>query len=401
MKSLVLIGLPIAVALALWQGPAVGGTIYCNFNDTAFQYIGKGSDPPTTWREGDSQGSATVVDRQVRLTGNGSTLISGGLIRYNDINDVLDGNPSPGRPVLPDLSLEFTIPDFNVLRAFPLDAYPNLTLGVLTSNVGYYGVHRDSAGVWTFAGCWAAASPLVWTTGELIPGNVTRVSVKMVRTGDIISLYRAYDEDATTETPEGFLLEGNFQPALENYQLVPQEKGYYSIRIVMFGAVAGFVGTCYIDDTVLTGPYVPSETFPGVTDWPSLEIASNPPSGNGWYEVGERFEVSVSPLNGIDPPEFQWLWSETYGKTPAEIHGANSRSFVIDSLSLNDSGWYCCRVSNAQAKAVLHSDPVPVSVYPEGSLPALGAAGLCIAALLSGATGVFALRRSRSLQSPD
>jgi len=378
------------------SGPAGAGTIYCNFNDTSFRYIGKGTDPPTTWREGDSQGSATVVDGQVQLTGNGSTIISGGLIRYNDINDVLDGKPDPGRPVLADLSLEFTIPDFDVLRAFPLAEYPNLTLGVLTSNVGYYGVHRDRAGVWTFACCHTEGSSLVWTAGEVIPDEVTRVSFKMVRTGDTITLYRAYDEDATTETPEGFLQEGNFQPALENYQMHPQEKGYYSIRIVMFGAVAGFVGTCYIDDTVLSGPYVPTETFPGITDWPPLEIAASRASGNGWYEIGERFEVSVAALKGIYPPEFQWLWSATVDGTPAEIDGATSSTFVIDSLSLDDSGWYSCCVSNAQAKAVVYSDPVPVSVYPEGSLPALGAAGLCIAALLSGAAGVFALRESRS-----
>lgn len=419
MKSTHRIWMTALLGALLAAGAAEANSVWSNFNDPFPTWSGR-YDPGTRrtypirwigtenqdaiWREGQGNGSATVVNGQVRLKGNG-TGISGGVIRYDDVC-----GPNP------DVSLEFTIPDFAAVRAMPVDEFPGLFVGIFTGSFSIFCIRREAgppAEVWRIV-AYYVYDPNSAILGEIVPLTETtpaRVSLRMVRTGNTVNLYTAYDEDATRETPEGFYQEGNFHEALSGYNLSTSEQEYISLRVIYSPSIKRTTPTpldntyaeVYIDDIMLSGPHVPKiveaanpytnpQLFAG-PDWPAMMLESNRPGGGGWYEEGDRFETGVTLLSSIYPPEYQWLFSETPGGPAEEIAGATDSEYVDDFLSLEDSGWYSCRVADSGAKTELLTDPIEVLVLPAGSLPAMGIAALCITALLCALMGVVVFRR--------
>jgi hypothetical protein len=192
---------------------------------------------------------------------------------------------------------------------------------------------------------------------------------------------------------------------MENYALTFNQREYISLRVVWVPSTPSNVNDpqneVFIDDVVVSGPFVPkTKETPGLNlanfggpDWPPLTIAVNAPTGSGWYESGDRFEIDVNVLKGVYPPEFQWLRSETAEGTPVEIPGATNAAYVDEALALDESGWYSCRITSSQSKTELLTDPIHVLVVPTGSLPAVGIAALCIAAVTCVLMGVVGLRR--------
>jgi len=420
-RGVILIGLLLAV------GPAGANMVWSNFNDPfpvwAARYDpGTGrsypikwmplshDDQDALWRVGDAQGWAAVVNHQLRLTGNGAMGISGGPMRYDDC--------------MTDASLEFTIPDFAAVRAMSEEDFFGLRIGIWTNAGSFFTLRRDVRDaehpdeIWRIDGYYNWNEAGTHRQGEIIPlteTTPTRVSLKFVRSGNRVDLYAAYDENATRETPEGFFQEGNFHLALENYQLDFSERDYNALRIVFSPSINADVGTppntrhvdnrygeVFIDDMVLSGPLVPKimdapgdpllmpQNFGG-PDWPPLMVRTDGVLNSGWFEVGQRLEFSVTQVTGIYPAEYQWLLDES------PISGATTRVYVKDPLDLDDGGWYRCRVTNPQtaAKAEILTAPVLVSVFPAGSLPATGIAGLCVAGLACiFMAGVIGLRRT-------
>lgn len=386
-------GLLLLLSLA---GPAWANTVWSTFGDPDLYFAGStypvrwiANDhglPNGVWRMGDAQGSVDVIDGQVRLMGNGIAGISGGLLRYDDIIDTIYG-------VNNDVSLEFTIPDFAAVRNMPEVDFPGLQVGVWTGAMSFFGIKRDVGGeTWRFIGYDNQHQGDTMKYGDALPGNVTAISIRFARTGNAITMDAAYNDDITTATEDGFLQEGTFHQAFGGYTLSVSERTYISLRVIWAPSrktpTDNTYGAIFIDNVVLSGPFVPKKTdTPGVTpsnfggpDWPALTISADAPSG-GWYEAGDRFEYPVTLLKGIYPPEFQWLRSDTAEGTPEEISGATDPELVIDPLTEADSGSYWCRVTNSQVKTQLLTEPVSIVVVPAGSLPAIGVIGLCVVAL--------------------
>lgn len=96
------------------------------------------------------------------------------------------------------------------------------------------------------------------------------------------------------------------------------------------------------------------------------------------------------------PPEYQWLRAETSDGPAVEIPGATGPHFVIDPLTLDDSGWYSCRITNSQAKTQLFTERVPVQVFSPDSLPSMGVVGLCIVTMVCVLMAMVCLRGRRS-----
>lgn len=411
-KSRVATAAVLLTALLLWVGPVSANVLWSTFGDPDVYFAGStypvrwiGDDrtlPNGIWKWGYTQGDVAIVNGQVRLSGNGTAGISGGIIRYDDVYDVIYGTNN-------DVSFEFTVVDFQAMRAMPDALYPGLQIGVWTGSYSMFGIRRDVGGeTWRFVAYDNYHPAETTATGELVPLDATRISIKFIRTGNIVTLDAAYDADATTETPEGFLQEGNFHHALDNYLLTPGQRSYMSLRVVWLPSLPQNANdpqnAVFIDDVVVSGPFVPKiKETPGVVpanfggpDWPPLTISTDTPSGGSWYEAGDRFEMGVNALKGVYPPEYQWLRAETSDGPAVEIPGATGPHFVIDPLTLDDSGWYSCRITNSQAKTQLFTERVPVQVFPADSLPSMGVVGLCIVAMVCVLMAMVCLRGRRS-----
>jgi hypothetical protein len=82
---------------------------------------------------------------------------------------------------------------------------------------------------------------------------------------------------------------------------------------------------------------------------------------------------------------YQWT------KDGAPIPDATANAYHIASLIEADAGWYGCQITPAQE--VFTPQPVPILVFPEGSLPAAGYLGIGLAAFAALALGLAALHR--------
>ena len=104
-------------------------------------------------------------------------------------------------------------------------------------------------------------------------------------------------------------------------------------------------------------------------------------TGAGWKEDGERLALAVEFPGAVGATTYQWF------RDDATILGETSHVYQVDSLTADDSGWYSCEVTD-EAKALYEVGPVFVAVFPAGSLPAAGAAALCVLAGLLTLAGV-------------
>lgn len=104
----------------------------------------------------------------------------------------------------------------------------------------------------------------------------------------------------------------------------------------------------------------------------------------GWRQVGDPLALSFGYVGDVGPVTCQWH------KDGEAIEGATNAEFYIASLIEDDEGWYSCRVTDS-TKELHETNPVFVKVWPEGSLPAAGTAGLgaLVAACIVAAVGVF------------
>ncbi len=119
-----------------------------------------------------------------------------------------------------------------------------------------------------------------------------------------------------------------------------------------------------------------------VAEFEWLEV----PHGS-WNEVGGALNLGVRVDGVFGNVAYQWV------KDGEDIAGATDATLSIDSLILEDQGWYSCRVTD-ESKATYTSVPVLIQVFPVGSLPALSAFGLCAALGVCVIIGARKLRRS-------
>jgi len=116
------------------------------------------------------------------------------------------------------------------------------------------------------------------------------------------------------------------------------------------------------------------------------ELGLSAPSTGGWYEEGERLQLSVSALNAIGTVTYQW------SKEGVSIEGATLSTLLIDSLTLADSGYYTCQATD-ESYAAAETTPVLIRVFSVGSLPATGIAGMAFAIGCFAIAGVRRIRK--------
>lgn len=92
----------------------------------------------------------------------------------------------------------------------------------------------------------------------------------------------------------------------------------------------------------------------------------------GWFEEGDALSLQVSVTGAVAPVHYQWI------KDNSDLFGETDDTFAIDNLTLDDEGWYSCRVEDA-SKGTRETPPANVQVFPADSLPAPGIAGLLLA----------------------
>lgn len=130
-----------------------------------------------------------------------------------------------------------------------------------------------------------------------------------------------------------------------------------------------------IDDVVISGTGESAFTFTQV------------PHGATLME-GDPLVLSVEVEGTVGEVTYQWI------KDGVALAEENFYAYHVESVTVDDAGWYCCRVWD-ESKGVRTTDPVHVQVYPEGALPAAAFGGLCLAALACLAAGAFAIARKR------
>jgi hypothetical protein len=89
------------------------------------------------------------------------------------------------------------------------------------------------------------------------------------------------------------------------------------------------------------------------------------------YEEGNPLSLSVTVAGATGQVAYQW------SKNGTDLPGETGASFEIAALTELDEGWYQCRVTD-ESKALLESPPAFVGVYPAGSMPAAGGAGIVL-----------------------
>lgn len=99
-----------------------------------------------------------------------------------------------------------------------------------------------------------------------------------------------------------------------------------------------------------------------------IDVTGPTPAG-GWVTEGESIEFSVLVNSPNGSVSYQWF------KDGAEIPGATSRTYLIASLTVADTGHYSCRVID-ETPAEATTPTAYLQVFAEGELPLSGIAGL-------------------------
>ena len=101
-----------------------------------------------------------------------------------------------------------------------------------------------------------------------------------------------------------------------------------------------------------------------------------------WVEVGDRVEFSASLPGAVS---YHWY------KDDGMIGGETAATFVIDPVDTIDAGEYFCRIDDG-SKAPVDTAVVTIEVFPPGTLPVAGIAGL---AALIGGVAIGGMRQFR------
>jgi hypothetical protein len=110
----------------------------------------------------------------------------------------------------------------------------------------------------------------------------------------------------------------------------------------------------------------------------------------GWMEEGTPLDLTVMFPGAIGETSYAWY------KDGAPLTGETDAILQVESLTLDDSGWYSCRVSD-EGKGLYETDPVLISVFPQGSLPiASGVWPYVIAASLAMAGVMYQMKAGKT-----
>ncbi len=123
--------------------------------------------------------------------------------------------------------------------------------------------------------------------------------------------------------------------------------------------------------------------------WCMSPVTVSVTAENGaWRQEGDALDLRMAVSGVSEPIAYQW------SKDGAPIAGATAGTFRIESVTASDAGSYACQATD-QYGAVFPAAPVPIEVFPTGSLPApcVALAFLGVGACLI--LGIHTLRKRR------
>lgn len=134
---------------------------------------------------------------------------------------------------------------------------------------------------------------------------------------------------------------------------------------------------------------------PSVTITAQLDPSQTPPTlafvtGAGKYEEGATVSLRVAFV-GMDGAGSTFQWFK--GGTP--VDDATGSSLVFAPVTLANAGTYACEVNIPDKATVFLTDPVILTVLPEGSLPVAGGMGLALLAGACALAGAVGIRRRK------
>ncbi len=106
--------------------------------------------------------------------------------------------------------------------------------------------------------------------------------------------------------------------------------------------------------------------------------------------VGQSVTFSVTATGGAAPLEYQWYYEDPNAKLFDPLPGANSNSYTIGYVELDDAGNYRCEVTDGIDTTLSPSIELAVN---ESGLPVGGGAGLAALLALTALGGAWTLRR--------
>ena len=105
------------------------------------------------------------------------------------------------------------------------------------------------------------------------------------------------------------------------------------------------------------------------------KVAADATQG-GWYQTGGAIDLSVTATGLAGQLTYQWF------KDGAALDGATNATYHVDQAAPSDAGTYTCQVTDqAQSKTTYTTPPIPIYVFPTGSLPAATTLTLTLTAL--------------------
>jgi PKD repeat protein len=180
--------------------------------------------------------------------------------------------------------------------------------------------------------------------------------------------------DTSTESPTSWAWDfdnnGSTDSTDQNPSHAYSAPGVYTVKLTATNA-NGF------DDEVKTGLVTVTllET--------SIQV-----TGGGWAEVGDNVTFTAGPSGATG---YQWF------KDGNPLGGEIDETLDLVSVTLGDSGGYYCEVTTA-AKGVANTQTLELTVFPLGSLPVSGSAGLALmlGALAGAATALVRRKRRKA-----
>jgi hypothetical protein len=172
--------------------------------------------------------------------------------------------------------------------------------------------------------------------------------------------------------------------------------GYYT-DVTSYAESGSSIELALISDFMINGSFIIDRvewqgtgTGPATKSGPLFAVMTftETPTGK-WAEEGDTLMLTVSVTGAFGTVTYEWFLD-------GDLVGAGSSTYVDNSLALDEGGSYTCRATDLGTDQVIESPPALVLVFPAGSLPATGMAGLGMAALACIVGGLFVITRHRA-----
>ena len=249
--------------------------------------------------------------------------------------------------------------------------YPTLSVGTERKIEFGFGNDWTNQTAYIAIGDQTEATRSHWTHQQL---GYSPLGIRLASDGTTLTFYTSgngvdFDQRVSWSIDN---LPGGLGSSLAGDQLLELEIGEYS----QAATISSFVWDALTVPCINT-PACVGEGEPGF-------VFTRLPFG-GWIEYGTRLELDVEVAGAVAPVTYQWIHNDA-------DTGATSPSYVVESATWEDGGWYFCRVED-HSKIIKETRPTLVTIVPFGSLPVVGLIGISMLTGVCALGGALTLRR--------